>query len=551
MKIIHPSISRKYGFRFSIFILALTVFVSACTEKNKTASAVSSIDIVRCGTVQFSGSCGPELDSFIAYGLALVHHMTFDEAEVVFDKIIEDKPDCFWGPWGKALTFIHPLWPDEPSKEQMKLGWELSQRAMSLAKQEKEKLFGNALVAFYKDGAGKLQKDRLKNYEAAWTQAYEKLPGDTEAKTFYALSYLATADPTDKTYSKQLKAGQMMAEILEANPDHPGGFHYMIHAYDYPELAKKAMDAATKYKKMAPEVPHALHMPTHIYTRLGLWNEAIEWNKRSAKVAFSRPANGQISRDYFHAQDYLIYAHLQKLEDHKAKKLIDEIKNLDGKFQIHAATAYTLASLEARYALERQQWAEASNLVPIKKSNFTWDEFPEFEAVTHFAIGIGAARSGNPAKAEATLNLLDELKKKIKNPYWKEQVNIQQDVIRGWLAYAKGSQAEALKYLTIAADKENATSKHPITPGELLPATELLGDMLMEYKKPGEALAAYEKALSRSPGRLNSIYGASLAAEHAGDAVKAKTYRENLKKLTENAEVPLTTKFQPAIAKAS
>ncbi len=521
-------------------LLAVTGLLFSCTSNTRNEKVLGMrSDIIKCGTVQFSEGCTEELDSFIAYGIALVHHMTYDEAEKVFDDVITADPDCFWGHWGKALTYIHPLWPDEPTEEKLKAGLSLSEKALSLAEKPRETEFGTALVAFYKDGIGKTQKERLKNFAAGWESAYHKLPDDQEAKAFHALTLISTADPTDKTYQKQLKAGQLAEEVLKKIPDHPGSFHYMIHAYDYPELANQALHAAGKYDKLAPNVPHALHMPTHIYTRLGMWKESIDWNIRSAKAAFASPVRGAVSTHYFHALDYLVYAYLQVKEDQKARQILADIKNLKGTFQDNPAAAYTLAAVDARVALERKEWEKAAALLPRMPSHFPWDRFPEYEALSHFAIGLGAARSNNIAKAEAAIQRLDELQAKVQNPYWKEQVEIQKNTINAWLALAKGNKQEALSLMTLAAKKETATSKHPVTPGELLPASELLGDLLMELKKPAEAIAQYELALQRSPGRLNSISGAAMAARMSGNKQKEKYFNDSLEKLLAGTSMPL------------
>ncbi len=527
--------------RYLLMLLLIAGWLlMACNNNNKKEKTLAFRgEIFKCGTVQFTDGCGRKLDSFIAYGLALVHHMTYDDAEKIFDQVIESNPECFWGHWGKALTYIHPLWPDEPNEEKMRSGLELTQKALSLSAKQREIVFGNALSSFYKEGISKTQKERLKTYAEAWAKAYEQLPGDQEVKALYALSLISTADPADKTYKNQLKAGTFVEEVLQVIPDHPGGFHYLIHAYDYPELADKALQAAAKYDKIAPNVPHALHMPTHIYTRLGLWQESIDWNIRSAKTSLEHPVNGGISLHYFHALDYLVYAYLQRQEDLKAQKILDEIKNLQGTFQPHAATAYTLAAVEGRYALERQQWEKAANLIPRQPSHFEWDKFPEYEALTHFAIGLGAARSGSTGKAETALQRMDELQQKTGSPYWKEQIEIQKNTVKAWQAFAKGNKADALSLMTLAAKQESATNKHAVTPGELLPATELLGDLLMELKKPGEAIVQYEIALRRSPGRLNSIAGAAMAAKLSGDTKKEQFFNESLKQLTANADMPL------------
>jgi tetratricopeptide (TPR) repeat protein len=525
----------KWGFCYLSFFALLV----ACKTKSLEPASLAALksNIVPCGTVQLAEGCGDKkLDSFIAYGIALVHHMTFDEAEKVFDEVRQADPDCFWGHWGKALTFIHPLWPDAPDEAHLKSGLALASKAVNIASTAREKALGAALFSFYENGLGKTQKERLKSYEQAWAKAYQQLPNDQEIKAFYALSLIATADPADKTYAQQKKAGALMEEVLQVIPDHPGGFHYIIHAYDYPELAQQALQAAAKYDNIAPEVAHALHMPTHIYTRLGMWPQSIEWNLRSASTAFKNSQGGTKSMHYFHALDYLVYAYLQRGEDEKAAKIVDDIHRLKGPFQAHASAAYALAAAEARLALERQQWEKAANLKPRQPNHFDWDKYPEFEAHTYFAIGLGAARSNNLAKATAALQNMNRLQQKVANSYWKAQIDIQKGSIEAWMEFAKNNKKEALDKMQLAAQQEAATNKHAVTPGELLPASELLGDMLLAMNKPSEAIAQYEAALKRSPGRLNSIAHAVVAAKRAGATDKEKYYTTLLAQL----KAPLT-----------
>ncbi len=518
---------------FYATFLALPFLLFACKNKSTPIDVLAlKSNVVSCGTVQLAGGCGnKKLDSSIAYGLALVHHMTFDEAEVVFDEVRTADPACFWGPWGKALTYIHPLWPDEPGEQRMKSGLALTTQALRLATNEQQKAVGTALHSFYKDGLTKTQKQRLKTYEHAWAAAFKQYPNDQEIKAFYALSLISTADPADKTYAQQKRAGRLMEEVLQVIPDHPGGFHYIIHAYDYPELAQQALQAAARYDDIAPEVAHALHMPTHIYTRLGMWPQSIEWNLRSASTSFKNAEGGIKSMHYFHALDYLVYAYLQTGEDEKAIKIVNEVHQLKGPFQAHASVAYALAAADGRLALERQQWSQAASIKARQPQHFDWDKYPEFEALTYFAIGIGAARSNNIEKAEQALENMARLQQLVANPYWKTQIEIQKTSIKAWTAFAKNNKEEALKLMQLAAQQEAATNKHAVTPGELLPASELLGDMLLALGKPAEAITQYEAALKRNPGRLNGITQALVAAKQLGNKEKEKYFSALLNQL--------------------
>ena len=519
----------------SVWTIILLGF-SSC-ESNKKSDTVVNPDygITICGTVQFVGNCATETDSLIPLGMALVHHMTYEEAEEIFDKVMEIDPSCFWGPWGKAMTFIHPLWNDQPSEAQMSTGWELSMKCSELAYTPREEQYANVIASYYKEGQRRSLQERLHSWNKAWEDAFKEFPEDLEIKSFYALSLIAVADPKDKTYPNQLKAGQLAQEVLKEIPSHPGAFHYTIHAYDYPELAEKAKSAAENYSSIAPDVPHALHMPSHIFTRLGMWDESIEWNRRSAEAA-KKSAIGRGSLHYLHAKDYIVYALLQQLKDTEVKQELEDLNNLRSNVEQHPASAYALSAVEARYALERHNWEIASKIVPRNSKNIDWDRFPEYEALSHFAIGIGAARSGDVKKAQSASKTLQTLSEKINNPYWSEQVQIQGLSVNAWTEFTKGNKTKALELMMEAEKRERATNKHPITPGELLPASELLGDMYLELQNPEKAFIHYQYALERSPERFNSLRGAALAAEMSNRKEIAQDYRNKLSALTKGVQ---------------
>jgi len=522
-------------------VMAILLITSIACSPQKESAPIAEIPV--CGTVQFSDGCSKALDKTIAYGIALVHHMTYTEAEKVFDSVIKTDSGCFWGPWGKALTYIHPVWADVPTEEQMRVGLSMAQKALTLAKSEKELAYGNAVLSYYSLSDEKTKKDRLMAFMEKWKLAYTSNTDDIEAKSFYALSLIGTIDPADKSFVNQLKAGKLAEEVLQIIPDHPGGFHYVIHAYDYPGLSDKALEAANHYGTIAPEIPHALHMPSHIYTRLGMWKESIDWNKRSATAAFD-PSATTISMHYFHALDYLMYAYLQRGEDGKAHQVLEDMRKLVKPIQVSPVTAYALAATESRLALERQDWKRASELHVPQAADFAWDKFPEFEALTHYAIGLGGARSGAVATTKHELSRLDELQKLTKNEYWIGQIEIQKNILNAWLAYAEGSKKKALDFITLAADQEWATQKHAITPGDLLPARELFGDLLMELNQPKEALLQYEMSLQRNPQRLNSLFGAALAAERLNDSAKSGMYYKQVVELTSYGGVTLEKRLK-------
>jgi tetratricopeptide (TPR) repeat protein len=433
------------------------------------------------------------------------------------------------------MTYIHPLWPDEPTPEQMQLGWALSQRALAVARNDKEKKYGEALAAYYENPQGRTRPERLASFHAGWRAAHELSDDDIEASLFYGLTKLSIASPGDKTYATQLEVGALAEKVLETIPDHPGGFHYAIHAYDIPSLAPRALTVASNYGKIAPEIPHALHMPSHIYTRLGHWQESIDWNSRSAEAAQKFPVEGKTSMHYFHASDYMVYAYLQQAEDDKAKAIWKSVSAITGPIQENGATMYALAGMPSRIALELQKWDDAAKLTVPHADLVNWDKFPAYEAIIHYARGIGAARSGKAEIVQDALNRQDSLLVAIGDSkslaYWAEQLRIQRMAVEAWQTFSQGNHEGGLAQMQAAVEREAATEKHPVSPGEILPISELYGDMLLEAKKPGEALKQYENSLVRTPSRFNSLYGAGYAAEMTGDMNAAHKYYGELLKL--------------------
>lgn len=526
----------------SLLSLTLCLLV-ACADKKATITADSTIPTptnifltpeIMCGTVEFTDGCSPEMDTIIRFGIALIHHMTYEDAEYNFDQVITKDPDCFWGHWGKALSYIHPLWPDQLSAEQLDLGYTHSQKALALAKNEKEKLYGEALASFYqKNDITKAQ--RIAEFQKGWTVAHEQLPGDPEAELFHGLFTLATASPTDKSYTIQKEVGNMAERLLKKYPNHPGGFHYAIHAYDVPPMADRALKYAREYGKVAPEIPHALHMPSHIFTRMGLWDESIEWNTRSAKAALRTTHQNSVSTQAFHAMDYMTYAYLQKGEDDKALEIWNSLDTLTHTYEVAPATAYAIGAMPGRIALERQNWQQAANVPEPDTNQFAWNKFPQYKALRYYTRGIGSARMDNVADAHDALAHIDDILKilgsKPENKYWYDQVMIQKLAVSGWIAYASNDKSKAIDLLKQAADLEDGTTKNPVTPGELLPAREQLGDLYLELKMPKEALEAYQTSLASHPNRYNTLYGAGKAAEGVKNTTLAKEYFSQLKSL--------------------
>ncbi len=498
------------------------------------------------GTVRLETACSEVADKHAGRGLALLHHMTYIDAQESFAKAVEADPGCTFGYWGQAMTIIHPLWPDVPDAEGLERGQELVALARAQTSPEgREDAYLATVEAYFRDADQRGERERLADFEAAWRVTAEANPDDLEARSLYALSRLATASLTDKTYAQQFAALDLLDDVLEAIPDHPGAHHYTIHARDFPPLAKEGLEVARAYARLAPDLAHSLHMPTHIYTRVGNWDESIEGNNRSADASWEHGRElGGIATDFHHALDYLVYAHLQKAEDEKARTAMERAIAADGPWVAvnMPAIAYALAAIPARYALERRDWDAAANLVPRRPVGFPWnDGFAPFEGVTHFAKALGGARGGDYEVAREAIAALDVLSERVaqtsSNAYWTGQIQVQSLAARAWLAFETGDRAGGLDLMQQAARIEAASEKGPVTPGELIPAAELLGEMLLEMGQGSVALIAFEAALRRSPARLNGLAGAAKAARADGQEDLAADYYRQLLELTTEAEV--------------
>jgi tetratricopeptide (TPR) repeat protein len=504
-------------------------------EKKTSVTVLNEVYGDQLGTVNFPASCSKEAKRHLNRGLALLHSMTYEDSRNEFAAAVILDPQCSMGYWGQAMTFIHPLWSDPPSEEDFKKGQEFVKTAKAqLKKTDWERAYISAVETYYAAGRNEKEKENLAPFERRWEEVYQQFPDDVEAASLFAVAHLATVDPTDKTFTKQKRAGTIAEKVLEEVPDHPGAHHYIIHAYDSPELADRALTVARSYGKLAPDVPHALHMPTHIFTRLGYWDESIAMNKRSADAALKHPVNGQISLHHPHALDYMVYAYLQRGEDQKALDVWNTLKTLKGPYQPHVASAYTFAAVPARIALEQQKWANAASLEPRMPGDYPWIKFPAMEAITYYAIALGAAKSGKGQSASEAINILSKLEERTvkTSKYWAKQVKIQRISAMAWFKYHEGNYEKALDLMRQAARLESTTAKHPVTPGEILPSRELLGDMLLELGHFKEAMSEYEAVLDRNANRFNSLFGAGRAAELDGDKDKAVFYYKKLIEMT-------------------
>jgi hypothetical protein len=486
------------------------------------------------GRVNFPISCDAAVQTQFSSAVAMLHSFWYEKAAEAFTAVAEKDATCGMAYWGVAMTHYHPIW-EAPGPNDLKAGWAAVERAKSTgAKAQRERDYIAAIETFYKDSDKLDHRTRALAYEKAMEQLQARFPDDQEAAIFHALSLLATAPPSDKTYANQRKAGAILEKIFVQQPDHPGVAHYIIHAYDYPPLADQALDAARRYAKIAPDSPHALHMPSHIFTRLGLWPESVASNLASAAAAQKYNAPG----NELHAKDYLMYAYLQMGKDGEAKKVLETApKPRQGDPQYFNGL-YAAGTMPARYVVERHRWAEAAALT-VPPNIFPGGRYAWTEANIHFARALGASNTGDTEAARKSLQQLGSLRDTLtqaNEKYWAEQVEIQQEIAGAWVALAEGKQGEALRQMHAAADHEDATDKHPVTPGVILPARELLGEMLLELKQPAQAVVEFEATLRTAPNRFNALAGAARAAKLAGDREKAKTYYAKLMSVCDHGD---------------
>jgi len=497
----------------------------------------------RLGSVSFPISCDQNVQPKFTRAVALLHSFWYEESEKAFAEIGRLDPQCGMAWWGMAMSNYHQVWPSPYSAAELARGVSAAAKAASVgAKTSREQGYIDAIATFYRDADKTDTVTRARAYEARMAQLASDFPRDDEAAIFYGLSLVAhgLSTPADKTYANQKKAAEIFNRLLEKHPDHPGIAHYLIHSFDYPALAPLALNAAYAYAKIAPSSPHALHMQSHIFVRLGMWQETIDANISSANAAREhtrRTHPGTAAFDSLHAYDYLAYAYLQRGEDEKVRQLVEELDAIKALDVENFAGYYALAAIPARFTLERRRWADAAALT-VRPATFPWDQYAYAAALTYFARAVGAARGGDPARAQSDVATLKQLRQKLldqKNGYWADQVDIQRRAAEGWIARAEARNEEALALLRSAADLEDSLDKSPVTPGAILPAREMLGELLLEVNQPERALEAFERSLKDSPNRLNGLSGAARAAQLAGDRAKARTYYSQVTKLLEAA----------------
>lgn len=489
------------------------------------------------GKVNFAVSCSPQARKQFNLAVAWLHSFEYGESERAFNRVAAIDPDCAMAHWGIAMTQYHQLWAP-PTRAELEKGALEVQRARDIgARTPRELDYITATAEFYGDWEKSDHQARAARYERVMERLFQRYQTDREAGVFYALALNASAlsaTPMDKTYAKQKLASAILNRVLRLEPEHPGVTHYLIHSYDYPPLARFALAAARSYARIAPSSAHALHMPSHIFTRLGLWSEDIAMNIRSENAARDYAQRNHLTGvwdEQLHAMDYLAYAYLQQARDREARAVLDELKAIRKTDPENFKCAYSFAAIPARWALERRNWPEAADL-KLEPADFPWPRFPWAEAITHFARAIGAARSDRADQARVEIEKLREIHERligVKDNYdWAKQVEIQSRAAEAWLAKAGGKNEDALRLMRSAADLEDSTEKHPVTPGAVLPSRELLGDLLLELNRPSEALNEYERSLASSPNRFNGLYGAAQAAQLQGNRIKARLFYQKV-----------------------
>ena len=469
------------------------------------------------GTIDFPVSCtGPAQLEFTRAAI-LLHHMTYPEARAGFERAATADPECAMAHWGVAMTLFQPLWPTRPGPEQLRRGWTAVERARAVGTPtERESRLIDAAAAFFLEPDSTDYWLRIRRWEAAMSAAHAALPDDSEITAFYALARLATA-PADSTAAAHADSTtELLLQVYQRNPAHPGAMHYIVHASDAPGRERALLEVTQSYEAVAPLNPHALHMPTHIHTRLGDWDAVVAGNLKAADAALDFPAGdgGQLVWDEFpHAIEYLVYGYLQQGQDDLAAEQLRRLVSTE-RLEPTFKTAFHLASTNARFVLERRDWAGAAALVPREPASLAWDRFPWPEAVTWYARGLGAAHLGRLADARAAAARIDTLAAaagRVGETLFARNIRILGLTVHAWLAHAERRDDDAVMLMRQAAELERTTPKHAVTPAPTLPAEELLGDLLMELGRPAEALAAYERSLALYPGRFNSRLGAARA----------------------------------------
>jgi predicted Zn-dependent protease len=521
---------------FCALALVTTSFAAVAQHNDHGSHATASADQIGSENVSFATSCSPATSDNFNRGVALVHSFWFAEAINAFNAVLAEDANCAIAHWGIALSHWGNPFAGQRNAAQLARGQATVASALNTGSPDnREKMYISAVAELFSDTQGSTQGARTVAYENAMAAVVEQYPDDMEAKIFYALAVNQTASPNDKSYAQQLKAAEILEPLFMQYPNHPGLAHYIIHAYDHPPLAERALNAARRYASLAPDAPHALHMPSHTFTRVGMWQESVDTNLRSAQIARESSTAGE----ELHALDYQVYAYLQMAQDQKALEVVQRAQALIEQVDITAvgatqAGAFAIAAIPARYALERGDFAAAARLDVIPA-----DSTPHTQALTHFARALGAARIGQLDAAAQDVSMLAELREHARarqDTYWTEQIDIQHQAASAWLDFATGDREEGIRLMSAAADIEDATDKAAVSPGPMAPARELLGMMLLEAGRPAEALTALEATLAKEPNRFLTLSAAAQAADAVGDSNKARQYYQQLLSVAATAD---------------
>ena len=523
--------------------LALVILCGALAALGQEDHSQHKQAVAGLGIVDLSTSCNARAQTLISRAAAMLHSFGYEEARLTFREAAIADPTCGMAHWGVARTWYHPIWAP-PSADELRQGAAALDMALATgAKTQRERDYINSLAVFYKDWNTVDHTTRAKAYEQALAKVSERYPGDDEAAIFHALQLVAVGylDPTDKTYQWQRKGAEILNRLLPQHPNHPGVAHYIIHSVDYPSTAELGLPAARAYAKIAPDSSHALHMPSHIFTRLGLWDDSIVSNTAAARSAIAqaqRLHGGGGAFDQLHAIDYLVYAYLQEARDVSAQKLVTELTAITRLDENQFAAAYAFAATPARWALERHDW-KAAAVLELQPAWFPWNQFRNVEALVYYARAVGAARAGDAAAARRSVERIGAIRKALpvtRDYDWAGSIGAQWEAASALIAFAEGNKDEGLRLLRAAADHEDAVDKHPVTPGALLPAREILADLLLENGAAPEALKEYQAVLKIAPRRFNATAGAAMAADKAGDSGQSRAYTLQLLEIAKNAD---------------
>ncbi len=505
-----------------------TILTAACTAASILCvpCAFGHDEADAMGGVSFPVSCTPEAQKRFNTAASLLYSFHWGKVDKALVEVLDADPNCAMVFWAKAIASPDNSLGSPPTPKQEKEGWAAVEKAKQLgAKTQRERDYIGAVEVFFKDHDKVPFKARAAAYEKALEQLHVRYPEDSEAAVLYAFWLQVTADPKDQTFAQQLKSAAILEKVFAAQPHHPGAAHFLIHAYDYPAIAKHGLNAARRYASIAPDSPHALHMPSHIFSRVGQWQDSIDTNAKARAVS-------KLDRDVYHALDYMVYAALPLGRDAEVSNWLEFVNAVQKPNEQTRQIAYAGAAIPARFALERGDWAAAAQLgLHPTRANFGWQPFPEGEAVNAYARGLGAARGGDAQAAKAEIARLTELRAAMaaqKKDFWVEQANIQIGAVAAWAARAEGKNDDALRLMREAADREDKTEKHIMMPGRVIPVREMLGELLLDLNQPALALIAFEQSQQADPNRFRNVYGAARSAELAGDREKARKFYAHL-----------------------